>query len=57
MCVPTQEGARSTRGRTCRIFAVYVSTLWAWKIASGEGRESDHQMWVVIVHTCCGSDL
>ena len=58
MCMPTQEGARSTRGRTCRIFAVYVSTLWAWKIASGRVAKatircgsSSYMLWIRFVRS------
>ena len=35
MLVAMQEGARSPRGRTCKIFTACVSALWAWYIASG----------------------
>ena len=56
MLVAAQEGARSPCGRTCKIFTAYVSTLWAWYIASGRVAKAtircgsfSYMLWIRVV--------
>ena len=58
MLAAAQEGARSPRVRTCKIFTAYVSTLWAWYIASGRvanatirSGSSSYMLWTRVVRS------